>query len=61
MPWHEGPRKLDYATPDREEEPRKSRIPPVVVSLGKVVLLLAALIGATWLLAYVLSIVNPMK
>ena len=55
-----GPRKLDYATPG-EEEPRESRIPPIVFSLGKLVLLLIALIGATWLIAYVLSIVNPIK
>ena len=60
MPSREGPRKLDYATPG-EEEPRESRVPPIVVSLVKIVLLVIALIGATWLVAYVLSIVNPIK
>jgi hypothetical protein len=60
MPSREGPRKLDYAT-SGEEEPRESRVPPIVVSLVKIVLLVIALIGATWLVAYVLSIVNPIK
>ena len=49
---------LDYETPG-EEEPRE--VPPIVYSLMKIVLLVIALIGATWLVAYVLSIVNPIK
>lgn len=60
MPSSEGPRKLDYATPD-EEEPRESRVPPIVLSLAKIVRLLFALIAATRLIAYILSIVNPLK
>ena len=52
------PRKLDDQTP-RDDQSRDSVLPPIVISLGKMLVLLAALIAGVWLLAYVLSVVNP--